>query len=545
MKKKLLSLLMLSSSLFSLCSCGDEPVKEPDIEEPGDEENLETPEEPFELVPATLYAVGDSTLSSFNDEYYYPRYGYATQLSSYFDSKITITNLALSGRSSKSFLTEDNYETLKSSLKEGDYLLIGFGHNDEKSDDDTRFTDASKSLSDESSFSYNLYENYIKLAIDKGATPILCTPIVRANKDNNYNGTSGHITETGDYRQAIIDLGASQNVQVIDLTSITKNQYIELGYSEAIYYHAMTSGMLGEDGVSIVEKIGSVDTTHLNIYGAKYVAYQVAKTLKESTCTLGHYVLDNISEPTKENYLVKNPNYVYKPYSVPGLSTYGAQSHFKTISEGWYGTAFGDCGADPSSASNGYKAYEDVKGEFIVGQTGTSSPKGKVTSSSEGIAGVFTQISKTKNFVISCDALVTSEVDTNQEAFGLMLRDDLYLPIKDATIKSNYVASGMYTKDSSTHVIYSRENEKLSSGTVSLNGLYQTDDVATLKIERIGQVVICSVTYNDETYSNTYTDFDFTAIDNDYMYIGMYATRGTLVKFTNVNLTITGEAQEA
>ena len=51
------------------------------------------------------------------------------------------------------------------------------------------------------------------MAIDKGATPLLCTPIVRANKDNNYEGSSGHITATGDYRQAIIDLGISKNVQ--------------------------------------------------------------------------------------------------------------------------------------------------------------------------------------------------------------------------------------------------------------------------------------------------------------------------------------------
>lgn len=131
----------------------------------------------------------------------------SAQLSNYFDTKLQVTNLALSGRSSKSFLTEDNYDTLKTNLKEGDYLLIGFGHNDEKSDDNSRFTDASKPLSDVSSFSYSLYENYVKLAIDKGATPILCTPIVRANKDNNYEGSSGHITATGDYRQAIIDLG--------------------------------------------------------------------------------------------------------------------------------------------------------------------------------------------------------------------------------------------------------------------------------------------------------------------------------------------------
>ena len=94
----------------------------------------------------TLYIVGDSTLSKFNDHsYYYPRYGYGTQLYNYLDtSKIDIVNLALSGRSSKSYLLEDNYKLLKESIKEGDYLLIGFGHNNEKSDDVARFTSATK-----------------------------------------------------------------------------------------------------------------------------------------------------------------------------------------------------------------------------------------------------------------------------------------------------------------------------------------------------------------------------------------------------------------
>ena len=41
----------------------------------------------------------------------------SAQLLNYFDTKLQITNLALSGRSSKSFLTENNYDTLKLILK--------------------------------------------------------------------------------------------------------------------------------------------------------------------------------------------------------------------------------------------------------------------------------------------------------------------------------------------------------------------------------------------------------------------------------------------
>ena len=47
---------------------------------------------------STLWVVGDSTLSSFDDKYYYPRYGYGTKLGCYLNSKVQVNNLALSGR---------------------------------------------------------------------------------------------------------------------------------------------------------------------------------------------------------------------------------------------------------------------------------------------------------------------------------------------------------------------------------------------------------------------------------------------------------------
>ena len=75
-----------------------------------------------------LYLVGDSTVASFNDyTYFYPRFGYGTKLQDYFNN-VEVINLALSGRSSKSYLKEKNYLKLKELLKDGDYLLIGFWH---------------------------------------------------------------------------------------------------------------------------------------------------------------------------------------------------------------------------------------------------------------------------------------------------------------------------------------------------------------------------------------------------------------------------------
>lgn len=512
-------------------------------------ETPDTPDTPVgpvvQLEPATLYAVGDSTLSSFTDSYYYPRYGYATQLDNYFDSKLTINNLALSGRSSKSFIVEENYTTLKNSIKEGDYLLIGFGHNDQKSDDAARFTDATKPITDETSFKYSLYENYIKLAESVGATPILCTPVVRANPTNDYAGSSAHITATGDYTTAIIELGQEKNVTVINLTELTKAKYSAIGYDEAIYYHAMTNGK--DENGTIVANTATVDKTHLNIYGAKYVAYLVASELAKTENKLGTYVKADIKEPTKANDLVANPNYTLQSYQAPDLINYEPLASYQTTTAGWYGTAFGDTGGSPSAESNGYLAHETSTGVFEVGQYKEGSNKGKFSGTSDGFAFLFKQVSINDNFTLTANAKVIKTAGVKQAGFGLMLRDDAYINLTaaDSSIISNYVAAGFITSESNMNVLFSREAATLKKGDDVINSLYKVEDTVSLKIVRLGQSITTEVTYNGTTYSKTYYDFDLVAVDNEYMYVGMFANRGTVVEFTNVVYKFDGTSQGA
>lgn len=73
----------------------------------------------------TIWIVGDSTVCSFegvDDSLYYPRYGWGTQIANYTDGTYEIKNLALSGRSSKSFTSESNYTELVNEMKPGDLL---------------------------------------------------------------------------------------------------------------------------------------------------------------------------------------------------------------------------------------------------------------------------------------------------------------------------------------------------------------------------------------------------------------------------------------
>lgn len=507
------------------------------------------------LSEATIWVVGDSTVCDYGDyvkeasakitdsSYFYPRYGYGMQLYNYFSSKITVQNLALSGRSSKSFTSEENYTTLKNGIKAGDFLVVGFGHNDEKSDDTARFADATQSTDTEGSFKYNLYNYYVKLATDAGATPILCSPIVRLNNKDDYTGSYAHITSTGDYGKAVVELGEEKNVQVVDLTTITKTIYATLGYDEAIYFHAMTSGSSAD-----TPKLTSVDTTHINIYGAKRVSYEFAKAISESSCALKPYVnTAKLTVPTKDADLVKNPSYTYVEYTAVDWTKYEAADNFKTITSGWYGTAFGDTGGAPAAASNGYYATETSTGVFKVGQTGTSSPKGKIASTSEGYAFCFTPVPVSDNFMITVTAKVLTTANVKQAGFGLMLRDDCYVPTNDKSILSNYVAAAVYASSETACIAnFSRESSALKQETENaISALYAVDDTATFTITRTGQVVTVTTVYKSKTYETTYTDFDFVARDNDFMYVGAFAVRGTSIEVTNVTYTKTGESQGA
>ena len=512
------------------CDCGEsDPDYKPE------------PEEPEVLNPTTIYLVGDSTVCAFDDKYYYPRYGYGTQLAGYLAPEATVVNLALSGRSSKSFITEDNYTTLKNSLKAGDYLLIGFGHNDEKSDDAARFTDASKDYTDPTSFGYHLYESYVKLALDAGATPILCTPVVRAKTNDNYSGSEGHVTETGDYAQAIRDLGAAVGVDVVDLTAITKAEYSSKGYDVIKKYHAVLTAKYDTDGTTVIPNWDSIDKTHLNIYGAKFVAYSLATELKQLD-KIGKYVLADIAAPTEAD-LVPLEGYKVPDYTAPDLAGYNPAESFVTMSDGWYGTAFGNTGGAP--IGKGFVAKEVAEGIFNVGQSGSSS-SGKFENASDGFAFAFKQVEADKNFKISVTATIVSTASTKQMGFGLMLRDDCVINQNaNGSINTNYVTAGILCESSSTTALFSRENGTLTKGGSFASALPAVGDVYTMTIERIGQSVTVSVTCGEKTVSTTHYDFDFFAVDNGYMYVGMFANRGTVVEFSNLQFEITGTSQGA
>ncbi|MGL5435133.1 MAG: rhamnogalacturonan acetylesterase [Lachnospiraceae bacterium] len=167
-----------------------------------------------------VYA-GDST-AAFNKIDTYPQTGMSQGLLLYLKHGVEMKSFAANGRSTKSFIDEGRLEQIEQVLEQGDFLLIQFGHNDEK-DDPLRHTDP------DTTYQENLLK-FVAAARRHGAWPVLITPIARRNFDENGKFLPG---SHGAYPKAIKKAGAKCGVPVIDLTSVTEQYLAGLGDQES------------------------------------------------------------------------------------------------------------------------------------------------------------------------------------------------------------------------------------------------------------------------------------------------------------------------
>ncbi|HVZ89443.1 MAG TPA: SGNH/GDSL hydrolase family protein [Polyangia bacterium] len=488
----------------------------------------------------TLFLVGDSTVAAFNDPYYYPRYGYGTQIAKYLDQTIAVQNLALSGRSSKSFIDpadNANYASFTSSIKAGDFVLIGFGHNDEKADP-TLYTNPNTDVTDPTSFQYYLYTYYVKVAQDAGAIPILATPVVRRDSSGAYTGAKVHVTADvvsggitypgGDYPQAIRNLGAATGVTVIDNTMST------LALGQQIF---ATSGATGTAQLQawVSNQITSVDDTHTNIYGGAYYAYLVATGIAASSSPLKAHVLPGIAPPDIA-VLVPNPNWTPIVYSPP------AKSAIWTTTDPWMGSVFGDVGGQTKIAGGSFAISETSTSPLVVSMTSGSATvaAGKIAAATDGIAFYFQQLPIAEDFVLSATATVTSVTYSNsQVGFGLMVRDAAWTDVSDASLLSSYVAVGPL-KGNAPATAWSSFIRDTSAPT-QLTG---TGVTAAADVPVTGSVIDLSIAKSGSTYTCTFGaeapavyTIDLNAIDGDYVYAGLFTARQAQIAFSNISLT--------
>ena len=470
---------------------------------------------------STVWIIGDSTVSSFADNYYYPRYGWGTQIDKYLDGTYEVKNIALSGRSSKSYVNDKEYNELTSGMKQGDYLLIDFGHNDEKAEAD-RYTDPNGDYKTAGSFANSLYENYIKPAQAAGTTVILCTPIVRRTATAEWSDSNLHITKDsgdfkgGDYAQSIRNLGKELNIPVVDMTKMTKELYDTLGPDETVNLHAWTSS-----------KATSVDNTHTNIYGGTYNAYLVTKTIKElGVAGISEHITAK-EAPVKADVLKSNPDYKEAEYSGELK-----QSELWKDAGVFKGSIFGDIGGDPNLIKDKFILEGNEDGSIHIAVNG----KGKISSTTDGIAMYYYKVPADSNFVITANATVNSINKHNQVAFGLMARDAMYIDVNDKSALGDYVAAGSIKQGTAN--CFKRKDGALGYGG-TLENPVEAGKTYALKIESNSDGYAC--TFGDNGAISGGFDFKLTSIDADYVYVGLFVARQADVTFSDIKLVVDGK----
>ncbi len=236
---------------------------------------------PADAIP-TVYLMGDSTVCDQPRE---PWNSWGQMLPRFFTPGVAVANHAESGESLRSSLGARRLAKVLGTIKPGDYLLIQFGHNDQKErgEDVGAFTTYKASL-----------EHFVAEARRRGAVVVLVTPVHRRTFD-----AAGRVTNSlGDYPEAVRRAAREADVPLIDLNVMSKVFYETLGPDE--------SRKAFQDG------------THHNNYGSYELARCVVEGIRQARLDLARYLGDDLPpfDPSRPD----PPDRVLIPASPGGAS---------------------------------------------------------------------------------------------------------------------------------------------------------------------------------------------------------------------------------
>ena len=203
----------------------------------------------------TIFVAGDSTVCDWEPNYAATKAGplergWAQEFSQFLKSGIAVANYADSGETASGFYGKF-WTPAKALLREGDYVFIEFGHNDQGDFTADQFKTAML--------------KYVTDARNAKATPVLLTPVARKSASMANPGFGG-------LDQATRDLAAAEKVALVDLTNLTLTYYSSPGVTKADLFATSSEG------------------THFGEYGATQVSKLVADYLKTTTLGLKAFV---------------------------------------------------------------------------------------------------------------------------------------------------------------------------------------------------------------------------------------------------------------
>jgi lysophospholipase L1-like esterase len=207
----------------------------------------------------TIFIASDSTAANYTAERY-PQAGWGMMLKCGLSSHVQVSNHAMGGRSTRTFLSEGRLDAILATLKPGDTVLIQFGHNDANRARPERFLEAGTGYRD------NLLQ-YIHVIRARGGTPVLLTPVAQ----RLFEG--GHVKAGfAAYSAVVRAVAAETKTPLIDLEALSRAWVEQAGEEGAkryyLHYTAADHARGFPQGVD--------DDTHFSELGARGIADLVA-----------------------------------------------------------------------------------------------------------------------------------------------------------------------------------------------------------------------------------------------------------------------------
>ncbi|MCI6828581.1 MAG: GDSL-type esterase/lipase family protein [Prevotella sp.] len=404
-----------------------------------------------------VHTLGDSTMAPYDESATVTR-GWGMYFGDFLTNGWSSINYARGGRDSRAGY-EELWQSARKQVAEGDYVIITFGHNDEKNDgmDGYALYDYYVAKGDQTAAaavdkrgtvpSTTYKENLGKIvdeALALGAHPVICSPVCRAYFTGNKIRRNGRhdlgdsfsiLTSDGpvagksvaaddntmDYAWHSEQLAKEKGVPFIDLTQATAELYESYGSGKCLEY--------------LFDGQGS---THFNTTGALLVARECARLMKAQGI-----MADDITIPTDISV-------------TPATADFGEAYKGQTLTKELTINGFGltpENGSVSITATEGilvsldkkewnstvsidYNASTLVKTFYAqLTLTGNGQTSGNIT---------VTQGTKTINVPVSANA-VSMEGGTEVKAYWRLEKDDSYELTGPATVIGESF-EGMYVQ---------------------------------------------------------------------------------------------------
>ncbi|HEX5858667.1 MAG TPA: fibronectin type III domain-containing protein [Microbacterium sp.] len=221
----------------------------------------------------TVFLAGDSTVQTY-DPGFAPQAGWGQMIDRYFGDGYEVANHAIGGRSSKNFITQGRLDEILRAVRPGDYLFVQFGHNDATQGVDDRYASPAD------------YKEYLRVYVEgarqRGATPVIVTPVSRRSFDA---ATGVFNVSFPEYVAKATELAVEEDVLLVDLSASSRAYLNEIGpeAAKAVFLHV-------DPGVFPGRPAGTVDDTHFQDYGA----IQMARLVAQDVAALGDPIAEAI-----------------------------------------------------------------------------------------------------------------------------------------------------------------------------------------------------------------------------------------------------------